>query len=70
MGAAAAFEAAGAEGFGVPLANLDVPIDMLRGFLAAQREVPWLGAKGKEEVAAADCITAIMIDRIKSYWGT
>lgn len=87
MGAAAAFEAAGAEAFGIPpanfdvsidmlrgsltattrgmaLANLDVSIDMLGGSLAATREAPWLGVKGKEEVAtAADCIASIMIDR-------
>ena len=64
LGAAATFEAAGVEAFGIPPANLDVSIDMLRGSLAATRGAPWLGAKGKEEVAtAADCIASIMIYR-------
>lgn len=87
LDAAAAFEAAGVEAFGIPPANLDVSIDilrgsltattggmalanlevfinMLRGSLAATRGAPWLGAKGKEEVATAtDCIAFIMIDR-------
>lgn len=87
LDAAAAFEAAGVEAFGIPPANLDVSIDMLRGSLtattggmalanldvfinmlrgslAATRGAPWLGDKGKEEVAtAADCIASIMIDR-------
>lgn len=70
LGIAATFEAAGAECFGIPPANFDVPIDMPRGFLSATTiGLPWLCAKGKEEVvvvvAAADCITAIMIDRDK-----
>lgn len=59
---AAAFGVAGAESFGITPANLDEPIDMFKGFLAAaaSRGVLWLGGKGEEEVAA-DCITSDMI---------
>ena len=61
LGSAEFLEEAGAEVFGVPPANLDVPIDMPRGFLGAvMRGVPWLGAKGREEVAT-DCTRCIMI---------
>lgn len=56
-----AFGATGAEVFGILPANLDVPIDMLRGFLAVTRGMVWLGANGKEDVAA-NCIVCIMID--------
>lgn len=51
----------GAEDLGIPPANLDVSIDMLRGYFAATRGVVWLGANGKEDVAL-DCIVCFMID--------
>lgn len=60
---ASVFEA-GAGASEIALANLEVPIDILRGFLVAARGVPWLGAEGKEEVA--DRIGSI--DGIKSDW--
>ena len=54
-------EQAGAEVFGVPPANLDVHMDMPRGFFSVvMRGVPWLDAKGREEVAV-DCTRCIMI---------
>lgn len=37
---ASIFEVAGAEAFGIPPANLDVPMDMLRESLAATRGLP------------------------------
>ena len=60
---AAAFGVAGAESFWITVANLDVPIDMFKGFLAtATRGMPWLGGRDEEEeVAAAGCITSVMI---------
>lgn len=87
LGATTALKAAGVEAFGIPLANLDFSIEMLRGSLtattggmalanldvfidmlrvslAATRGAPWLGAKGKGEVAqAADCVASIIIYR-------
>lgn len=53
---------AGVEVFGISPANLDVPMDMLRGFLAATtRGVPQVGVKGKEK-GVVNCLRSIMID--------
>lgn len=52
------------ESFGMPPANLDVPMDMLRGFLVATRGVPSIGVDGEGKVAAS-CLRSIMINQDK-----
>lgn len=49
------------ESFGIPPANLDAPMDMLRGFLAAARGMPQVGVNGKEE-GAVSFLGSIMIN--------
>lgn len=52
------------EFFGMPAANLDVPMDMPRGFLAVARGMPSIGVYG-EEKGVASCLRSIMINQYK-----